>query len=182
MERTEILNNLIKDGEKLTSTISFVKPAPGTIRAYSLYRTSEEEKYQTWLSASQRFIKIYFPSDLEDVKNAVIKLNPKSHQKLLGILRAIYLMPEEPINLTSNKGTNITINNSQQIAINIFKEVLKDELTGKEYKELKEIMDQYEMEPEKAKPKMKEKIKKLGNDVLANILANILTNPNIFGG
>lgn len=182
MDKFEILKKLITEGESLTSTISFVPSGRNVIRTYSVYRTSEHEKYQNWMSASQRYIKTYFPSDLSEIQEAVKKLSPSNHKKILGILRAIELMPVEPKKDDKRSGTNITINNTQQFAVNIFMEAVKDELTGKQFKELKEILNEYEKEPEQTKPKMKEKLKNMGNDVLSNIIANILTNPNILGG
>ena len=181
MNKTDILENLIKDGERLTTTISYV-PTGGATRNFSVYKTSEKEKYQDWQSASQRFIKTYFPSDLDEIKEAGKKLSPDNHQKILGILRAIKLMPEEPEKAGKLVGTNITINNSQQIALNIFDEAVKDEITGKDYKAIKELLKEYENEPEKTKSKLTDKLKKLGSDVLTNIVTNILTNPGMYSG
>ncbi|MFC7445615.1 hypothetical protein [Mesoflavibacter profundi] len=184
MEKNKLLDDLISQGEKLTNTISYVPPGSGVIRTYSVYRTSEKVEYQNWQSSSQRFIKTYFPSDLEDFKENTKKLSPDNHQKMMGILRAIKLMPEEPVKESgkSSGNTNITINNTQQIVLNLFTEAVRDEITGKEYKELKEILKNYEREPEKTTSKIKERLKKMGGDVLTNIITNILTNPNIYGG
>lgn len=93
-------------------------------------------------------------------------------------------MPEEPVKTSrkSSGNTNITINNTQQMVLNLFTEAIKDEITGKEYKELEEILKNYEREPEKTTTKIKERLKKMGGDVLTNIITNILTNPNIYGG
>ncbi len=184
MDKTKLLDDLISQGEKLTNTISYVQPGSGVIRTFSVYRTSEKAEYQNWQSSSQRFVKTYFPSDLEDFKESTKKLTPDNHQKMMGILRAIKLMPEEPEKTDGkNSGnTNITINNTQQIVLNLFTEAVKDEITGKEYKELKGILKNYEREPEKTTSKIKEKLKKMGGDVLTNIITNILTNPNIYGG
>lgn len=184
MDKEKLLDDLISQGEKLTNTISFVPAGSGVIRTFSVYRTSVKEEYQNWRSSAQRFIKSYFPSDLDDFKENTKKLNPDSHQKMMGILRAIKLMPIEPKkeDRQNSGNTNITINNTQQLVLNIFTESIKDEITGKEYKELKEILKNYEREPEKTSSKVKEKLKKLGGDVLTNIVTNILTNPNIYGG
>jgi len=182
MDKSEILKDLINEGEYLTETISYVPQSSGGIRTFSVYRTSEHDKYQNWRSASQRFVKTYFPSGLEEIKEVVKKLSPGNHKKILGILRAIELMPEEPNKSDNRSGTNITINNTQQFAVNIFKEAIKDELTGNQFKELKEFLNEYEKAPEQIKSKMKEKLKNMGNDVFSNIIANILTNPGILGG
>ena len=93
-------------------------------------------------------------------------------------------MPEEPVKTSrkSSGNTNITINNTQQMVLNLFTEAIKDEITVKKYKELEEILKNYEREPEKTTTKIKERLKKMGGDVLTNIITNILTNPNIYGG
>lgn len=184
MDKRELIDSLISQGEKLTKTINYVPPRNGVIRTFPLYRTSEKEGYQNWKSSAKRFIKTYFPSDLEDFKASTKKLNPDNHQKMMGILRAIRLMPDEPPKdeRKSSGDTNITINNTQQIVLSLFTEAVKDEITGKEYKELKQILKNYELEPEKTTSKIKEKLKKMGADVLTNIISNILTNPNIYGG
>ncbi|TDQ23832.1 hypothetical protein [Tenacibaculum caenipelagi] len=184
MNKSKLLDDLISQGEKLTDSIYHVPAGSGVLRFNSVYSTRKKEEYQNWQSSSQRFIKTYFPSDLEDFRRNTEQLSPNNHQKMMGILRAIKLMPEEPIK-TSGKGsgnTNITINNTQQIVLNLFTEAVKDEITGKEYKELKEILKNYEREPEKTTSEIKEKLKKMGGDVLTNIITNILTNPNIYGG
>jgi len=184
MNKEKLLDDLIKQGEELTNTISYVSPGSGVIRTFSVYRTSKKEEYQNWQSSVQRYIKSYFPSDLEDFKVNTKKLSPDNHQKMMGILRAIKLMPIEPEKADGqNSGnTNITINNTQQLVLNLFTEAIRDEITGKEYKELKEILKNYEREPEKTSSKVKDKLKKFGGDVLTNIITNILTNPNIYGG
>lgn len=184
MDKSEILDNLISDGERLTETIRFVPVGPGVIRTYSVYTTSEREKYQDWQSATQRFIKTYFPSDYDDMKDSTKQLNPDNHQKIMGILRAIRLLPEEPKESITDKqpSTSITIYNTQKVVLNILSESIKDEITGNDYKALKEILKNYERDPEQTKLKLTEKLKSFGNDVLTNIVANIMTNPSIYSG
>lgn len=185
----EILNNLITEGESLSQTISYVPSGPNVIRTYSVYTTSVQDKYQDWLSSVLRFIKTYHSSDLDEVKEASKKLSTENHRKILGILRAIKLLPnepEKPMNDEKVSTNNINITNnqtvSQQLTLNLFLDAVKDELTGKDIKALKEIMKNYESEPEKTKSKLIEKIKGFGGDVLSNIVANILTNPTIYNG
>ncbi|EKT4553246.1 hypothetical protein [Flavobacterium psychrophilum] len=184
----EILDNLIAEGETLTQTISYVPAGHNVIRTYSVYTTPDKEKYQNWQSSVLRFVRTYHSSDLEEVKKVSEKLSPENHRKILGILKAIKLLPNEPEKPNENKVStnNININNtqsvSQQLTLNIFLDAIKDELTGKDFKALKEIMKDYEKEPDKTKGKIIEKIKGFGGDVLSNIVANILTNPTIYSG
>ncbi len=189
MDKNNLLDKLIKQGEALTDTIVFVPSPDGVVRLFSVYRAKESSQYQDWQSSSHRFIKTYFPSDLDDFKGYMKKISPNNHKGMLGILRAIKLIPEEPktsnINSIDRKettDTKIIINNTQQVVLNLFIEAIRDEITGKEYKELKEILKTYKQEPEQTTTKLKERLKKLGGDVLTNIIASILTNPNIYGG
>lgn len=185
----EILDSLIAEGETLTQTISFVPAGPNVIRTYSVYTTSVKEKYQDWLSSVTRFIKTYHSSDLDEIKGVSKGFSPENHRKILAVLRAIRLLPNEPEKLVNDKKpatNNINITNtqtvSQQVTLNLFLDAIKDELTGKDFKALKEIMNDYEKEPEKTKTKLIEKIKGFGGEVLSNIIANILTNPTIYQG
>lgn len=189
MEKIDLLNSLITEGESLTSSISFSPAREGVIRVGNpVYKTNQGEKYQIWQSSVLRFIKSYYSSDLDEVKEASKRLSPDSHRKVLGILNAIRLLPEEPeANSTKdNSKTNITIhntqNNTQTVVFNLIIDTIKDEVTGKELRELKELLREYEKEPHKDKSKLKDKIKNFGTDILTNMIANILTNPNIYSG
>lgn len=182
-----ILDDLIIEGEMLTKTISFV-PFEG-YRSYDEYKTSESERYQNWQSSVLRFIKTHHSSDLDEFREAATQISPDNHRKILGILRAIKLLPTEPTKEVPGKpspANNIHItnnqNNTNQINVNLFLEAIKDELTGKDLKEIKEILKGLEAEPTKTKNKLIEKIKGFGGNVLSNIVANILTNPAIYNG
>lgn len=82
------------------------------------------------------------------------------------------------INNNNNMSQTQSQNQMQEIAITIFLDSIKDELTGRQMKEIKEIVDQEE-DVNQAKPKIIEKLKSFGGDVLSNIIANIITNPTI---
>ena len=83
------------------------------------------------------------------------------------------------INNNNNMSQTQSQNQTQEIAITIFLESIKYELTGRQIKEIKEIMDQ-EDDINQAKPKIIEKLKSFGGDVLSNVIANIITNPTIW--
>lgn len=70
---------------------------------------------------------------------------------------------------------------SQEQIFSLFFESIKDEISGKQLKELKDIASK-EPDPEKAKPQIIEKIKSFGSDICASIVANIITNPAIWSG
>ena len=189
MGKIDLLNDLIAEGESLTSSLCYVPAREGVIRIGNpVYRTNQVEKYQNWQSSVLRFIKSYYSSDIDEVKEALKRLSPDNHRKILGILNAIKLFPEEPeVNSTSKKPeTNITIhnnqNNTQTVVFNLIVEAIKDEINGKELRELKDLLKEYVNEPTKYKSKLIDKIKGFGADVLTNMIANILTNPSIYNG
>jgi len=184
----EILDRLISEGESLFTTITFVPAGANVIRTFSVYKSSEQDRYQNWKSAAQRFVKTFHPSDLDDIKKASEKISPDNHRVILGVLKAIKLLPDEPATSIDDKRSatnNINITNtqnvSQQLSINLFLDAVKEEITGKQLREIKEILKAFE-EPEEKRSKILEKIKGFGGDVLSNIVANILTNPTIYNG
>ena len=80
------------------------------------------------------------------------------------------------ISVTNNLTQSQQQEQSQQLVVEIFMEAIKDELTGKQQKEIKAIFEE-EKDIEKAKPKLMDKLKGFGENVLSNIVANIITNP-----
>ena len=80
-------------------------------------------------------------------------------------------------------GINISLSQhqNQTMNVNIILEAINDELTGKQRKELEDILKQSATAEDKKKSIL-EKLKSFGGDVATNIVANILTNPAIYGG
>ena len=89
-------------------------------------------------------------------------------------------LPEHKIE--KSPGVSLTVtqhqNQTQEIAISIYLESIKDELTGRQMNEIKEILKEVN-DISIAKPQVVEKLKSFGGDVLSNIIANIITNPTI---
>jgi hypothetical protein len=82
---------------------------------------------------------------------------------------------------TQNAGISISLSQNQNININIIWETIKDVLTGKQAKEIEEIINGND-ESEAKKEKIMEKIKSFGLDIASNIISGLLTNPSIYGG
>jgi hypothetical protein len=61
----------------------------------------------------------------------------------------------------------------------IFLDSIKDELTGKQRKELLAVANEFK-DPKEAYVNVVEKLKEFGIDVSANIVANILTSPTVW--
>lgn len=176
----DFLSQLIAEGESLTNTISYVQPPPNVMRLHSVYRTSEPDEYQEWLSSVSRFVRSNFKSDLPAIEAASKKLSIDGHRKLIATLKAIQKLPAEPVvQSRSSGGANITIHNTQNVSINVVSEAIKEELTGKDYRELMKLLKDFQNGPTKDKQKVIQKIQGLDGDVVSNILANIMTNPSI---
>ena len=81
--------------------------------------------------------------------------------------------------ITINNTQNQTQNQEQIIIIEIFLDAIKDELNGKQRKELLAIAENAENSKEVHK-RIVEKLKEFGIDISANIVANVLTNPTVW--
>lgn len=127
-------------------------------------------------------------------------LSPGQQKKLLGILEAFALLPtiipdsratqitekkgrgREAINVTTtiNNTNSQAQNQAQTIAVELFLEAIKDDLTGRQIKELKEVVAASNGDLQKAKPGIIEKLKSFGADITSNVVANLITNPAIW--
>ena len=171
---------------------------------FSLYDYPDMSEYQNWLAKTKRFLNINYPNDkyvdeFESISNE--QLYPEQQNKLRAILEAFAILPDV---ITDNSKTNIngkgrgreainvttTINNTnsqtqsqeQSLAVELFIEAIKDDLTGRQIKELKAVVEEADNDLQKARPGILAKLKEFGVDVTSNIIANILTNPIIWGG
>ena len=95
-----------------------------------------------------------------------------------------------PVQQTANTvSRNININNTltqsqeqsqeQDLIVNILLEAIKDDLTGKQRKEILEVARDAKTTKE-AHQGIMEKLKEFGSDISASIVANILTNPQVW--
>ncbi|MCM1515956.1 MAG: peptide chain release factor 1 [Paraprevotella sp.] len=147
----------------------------------------------------KKLIEINYPGDkhieeFERISNQDI--GPDQQKKLLAILEAFAALPivipctkssikqdhkQSPINVTTNinNANSQTQNQQQSFAAELFLEAIKDNLTGRQIKELKEVVTEADNDLEKARPGIIEKLKSFGTDVVSNIVANILTNTAI---
>lgn len=188
---------LIEEQKARIPQLKYV-PSPRGCIGFSYYCYNNPEEYQKWLAKTSRFIGINFPNDRdvhEFEETSRMELSPGQQQRLLAILEALSCLPtviHKKDNIdTDNKGeitVNTNINNSnnqsqsqeQSMAINLFLEAIKDDLTGRQVKELKEIIAESGSDKEKARDGIITKLKSFGSDVASNIVANIITNPLIW--
>ncbi len=83
------------------------------------------------------------------------------------------------VNTTVSQSQEQNQSQQQEVIIKIFLEAVKDELTGKQRKELLEIAKETK-DPKEAHKSILDKLKEYGKDVAANIVANIMTNPQVW--
>ena len=157
------------------------------------------DNYHVWLATTKRYIGSHYPQDKDVAEFERISkehLSSNQQNKLLGILEEFAKIPSIiPENLQDKKGNGAiqvtaNINNSnsqmqsqqQSLAVELFLEAIKDDLTGRQIKELKDVVAEAGNDLQKARPGIIEKLKSFGADVVSNIVANLLTNPVIYCG
>lgn len=165
------------------------------------YEYENMQKYREWFAKTERFLFANYPNDKDCLKFKDIgckRVGKIQQQELIAILKAFKEIPNivldnqntniNEVENTNNNHINVNINNNnsqtqnqeQSIAIEFFLEAIKDELTGKQIKEINSIIKESDNDVKKARPKIIEKIKEFGIDTVSNIITNIITNPTIW--
>lgn len=198
------LESLIQEHKERISILRYKPSSQGCI-GLGHYYYDDSESYQRWLATTRRYIGIRYPNDKDVNEFDTIskeKLGPEQQKRLLAILEAFAVLPtvipdNSTTQITEKKGKGkdainviTTINNSnsqsqsqeQSIAVELFIEAIKDDLTGRQIKELKSVVAEADNDLQKARPSIIAKLKEFGADVASNIVANLLTNPMIWGG
>jgi hypothetical protein len=189
------IDELIQQGEGFTSRIKYIPPLSNTIRSTPVYHIANAEEYGTWKATAKRFIGVNYPDDKaveEFEQTAKNRLSLGNHRHLLAILKAIKTIPQPntvPMDSDKKSGDIIvnnsnTVNQTQNTTVQyaFFIESIRNELTGRQFQEIKDIIDQHKDSPETARPKIIEKLMSFGSNVAASILGNLMTNPNIYAG
>lgn len=189
------LDKLIQEGENILSQIHEVEYPEDVICTFIDYEIPEHCKYERWKNLVIRFLSYNFPEDrcIKDFEEATFELkkhnnSPEVFEKMIGILVSCKMIPSLPKtgiqNSKIDKSVNVNIHQtqsqSQTNTLNIFLDIIKDEITGKQWKEIKSIAVE-EPDSQKAKSKILDKIKSWGENTSASIIANIITNPTIWG-
>lgn len=189
------LNELIKQAYEIKNGLKKHIFGPSEYRPIkgSQYDITDVTAYKKWKNTVFRFLATTYHDDISNqlFKKAIEEFeNKKSHfapevfQEAIGILESLQIIPEV---IEDKDGTelhpsiSITNNNSQSQnqSISLVVDILKDELTGRQLKELKDILDS-KITYETKRKSVFDKIKSFGSDVAANILANIITNPKMY--
>lgn len=164
------------------------------------YDYENMEAYHLWVEKTKRYIRQNFSNDpaIQEFETLSSKeVEPEQQRRLGAIIEAFSIIPAselqkrtKPSKKEVGKGVNITINNTnsqsqsqeQSLAVELFIEAIKDDLTGRQIKELKSVVAEAGNDLQKARPGILTKLKEFGADVASNIVANLLTNPMIWGG
>ena len=196
------LESLIQEHKERIGLLKYQPDPPGCL-GFSYYYYDDSEAYQKWLAKTKRLICITYPNDKDVAEFELISSSnksPEQQKKLLAILEALALLPtlipinlstsadeknsvgKESINITTNINNNNTQsqNQEQSLAVQLFIEAIQDDLTGRQIKELKSIVQENGDDLQKARSGIVDKLKDFGSDVASNIVANILINPLIW--
>lgn len=202
MKSNITLKSLIEEQKVRIPQLKY-KPNPSGCLGFAYYYYDDNESYQKWLATTKRYLGIHFPND-KDINEfdttSKDKLGPGQQKKLLAILEAFASLPtiipdSRTTQITEKKGrgrdainVTTTINNTntqsqnqvQALAVELFLDAIKDDLTGRQIKELKEVVTASNGDLQKARPGIIEKLKSFGANVASNIVANLITNPEIW--
>ena len=190
------LESLIKEHKDRIQTLQ---------KAKYYYEYPDMMAYNRWLATTIRYIELEYPNDKYVAEFCAISkmdICPDRQQMMIAILEALTLLPtvipnnsamhtsdkmvqgKDAINVTTNiNNTNSQSQNQEQsLAVELFIEAIKDDLTGRQIKELKSVVAEADNDLQKARPGVLAKLKEFGADVASNIVANLLTNPMIWSG
>lgn len=164
------------------------------------YDYENMETYHLWIEKTKRYIRQNFSNDpaVKEFETLSSKeVEPEQQRRLGAIIEAFAIIPASELQKRTKsskkevgEGVNITINNTnshsqnqkQSMAVELFIEAIKDDLTGRQIKELKSVVAEADNDLQKARSGILAKLKEFGADVASNIVANLLTNPMIWGG
>lgn len=124
----------------------------------------------------------FFGSDEEDV----ISYKKQWKELLNGYIFELELLKKpESLQKNTHGSINLTVNQSQSqqqkqsLEFKMIIDIIKDELTGSQFKELESII--HDTEIKNKNEKIAEKILSFGSNVASGILGNILSNPLLIG-
>lgn len=154
-------------------------------------------RFEAWSIDALRFMESHF-----DKKTTVFgqfahhyvfaaKMIPSYLQKAITVMETYYKMPNDTINQpppTTAGGNNININvnqqqsqnQSQQMNLNVLLDAIKEQLRGREYNELKDIVNDPTLQDEEKKKSFIDRLRSFGDGTMASILATYITNSGIW--
>lgn len=187
--RKPTLKSLIKEHEERLQTLR-----ERVVGCRVNYYYPDMIAYYTWVHTVKRFLWEHFTGDEsaeEFCKLSKESISPEQQEELLSILNAFVVIPQIikynnkmekediKVNVTVNNNNSQSQNQEQSMLVQQFLDAFRDELTGRQLKELKSVIAESDNDLHKAKPKIIDKLMEFGGNVASNILATILTNTAI---
>lgn len=184
------IEDLITEGEAIKNSID------------QRHKMGMLDDYNVWRQKVLRFLNQEVSGDMVihnfDIAVKCFNSNycsPQTFDRVLSVLKAFKELPkitkDTTPSLYQKQGTDINITNQlsqtqeqhqsqkQDVIVKILLEAVKDELTGKQWKELLAVANE-KADPKESRKSILDKIKSFGEDVAANIVANIVTNPEVW--
>lgn len=166
----------IKITGKIASVISLIQEHCNYNEENSHIKTLQSLKKEVHYFSNPNIIGFHALNSYKDLKDSFATEIEEIIEDIKAVGLPGKMKDSSSINITNNLTQSQQQEQSQQLVVEIFMEAIKDELTGKQQKEIKAILEE-EMDIVKAKPKLIDKLKGFGENVLSNIVANIITNP-----
>lgn len=181
------VNQLILEGEKLSSTLIFKPIQSGSLQLYPNYKSKENDRYQKWKYVVERFLTAYYPSYIKPFKEVSHKLTPNNHAGILAILESIQEYPNtwDRPHITQEKKEGTAsfpiVTPNLQLAYEFLWEAIRDELTGQQLKDIEHIIH-YKEDDEQTLKLLIQYLSTITSDSIPRILARILMNPTVSQG
>ena len=153
-----------------TKDNAFVKQAE-VLHSYIIaLQSSKKDQYPLYTRCNTKDIAFDLKALIDAVKDEIATV---------GLPNSPKTNVSKGIQITNNLNQSQTQSQEQNVIVKILLEAVKDELTGKQRKELLAIA-QESKDPQEAHKGIMEKLKEYGANVSASIVANILTNPDVW--
>lgn len=181
------IDELIQQGRVLKNSLQF-----HCGHYFDYYTHADNQAYESWLMLTKRYINTMYAGDkfvLEFEQVAEDKNpSPKQFEKMLAILEAIKQLPQLVKSSAENANPMVSITNNQSqeqfqtqnVFVEMFMEALHEEMSGKQIRELKAIVEDENKSVDERKASILDRIKEFGIDTLSSIVANVLTNPAVW--
>lgn len=153
----------------VTRDNAFVKQADLLHQYVSILQTSKKEQNPLYTRCNTKDIAFDLKALIDAVKDEI---------STVGLPNSPKAKASKGIQITNNVSQSQTQSQEQDVIVKVLLEAVKDELTGKQRKEILAITEDAKS-PEEAHKGIMEKLIEYGESVSASIVANILTNPDV---
>lgn len=142
------------------------------------------DKFATWVQQCIRFISLNYPKDFSVEEFRKIEIENITQGKIYNLVGILKALKDNPIICENNtlhpsNLNTITINQTQSQnqsqTLSLILQALKEELKGKEYNEIEQIISS-DIPKEEKKKNIVTKLMNFGENVAAGIIASLLTS------